>query len=379
MIVRSYTGRTMGEALEKVRTDLGDNALIIETRSLRTPGLLGSRSGYEVVASSAPDDVPAPAPKPAAAPEDWRQELIGELRRPGQAADLKTAQDDRHLGDELAAIRRQLARLSLGQHTPTAWLGEDMTACLEAGDLPPELIAECDQALQRAGDRLKPAQREEFLARFLAHNTPVAGAIDWNHCRQLMVVGPTGVGKTTSIAKLAGDLVLRQRRRVALVTIDTYRVGASDQLQAYAELLDAPFAVAHTPAKLKEILASLSDCDNVFIDTAGRNPRDEARLQELRGYCRQVPGLQVMLAAPATCGRSEFAGIVERFSTLPIEHAILTKLDENLAPGRLLGCLRRHHLPVNYVTTGQEVPHDFHAVNALELARMVFSHEMCPA
>ncbi|MFW5699080.1 MAG: flagellar biosynthesis protein FlhF [Planctomycetota bacterium] len=378
MIVRSYTGRTMGEALEKVRSDLGERALIVETRSIRDPGLLSRRTGFEVVAASerARAEGPTTATRQTAAETgDWRAQLLGDLRtgrqaaRPTAPAAPETA-DNGRLGDELGAIRRQLARLAAGTPTPTAHLGDALARRLEDVDTPIELIAELDEALARAGDRLTADQHGEFLARFLARDLSATGGIDWDSCRQLLMVGPTGVGKTTSIAKLAGDLVLRRKRRVALVTIDTYRVGATDQLQAYADLLDAPFAVARTPARLKEILADFADYDNVLIDTAGRNPRDEAKLQELRGFCRCVSGLEVMLAVPATCGRAEFAGIVERFSMLPLQHAVVTKLDENVAPGRLFGCLRRHRLPLDYVTTGQEVPTDFTPADPLSLARM---------
>ncbi len=379
MIVRSYTGRTMGEALEKVRSDLGERALIVETRSIRDPGLLSRRTGFEVVAASErPQPERAATTSPGETADqtgDWRTQLLGDLRsgqraaRPTPPAAPEPA-DNGRLGDELSAIRRHLARLAAGTPTPIAHLGEQLARRLEDVGTPIELIAELDEALARAGDRLTGDQHGEFLARFLARGLSATGGIDWDSCRQLLMVGPTGVGKTTSIAKLAGDLVLRRKRRVALVTIDTYRVGATDQLQAYADLLDAPFAVARTPARLKEILADFADHDNVLIDTAGRNPRDEAKLQELRGFCRCISGLEVMLALPATCGRAEFAGIVERFSMLPLQHAVVTKLDENVAPGRLFGCLRRHRLPLDYVTTGQEVPTDFAPADPLSLARM---------
>jgi flagellar biosynthesis protein FlhF len=379
MIVRSYSGRSVAEALAKVRADLGEGALIIETRTVREPGLLGARTGYEVVAAR--DDAVSALPPAAPAREpEVRAWTPDEL--PGQAAGLAREIAARAaapvpavpgIEEELASIRRQLARLATGQGTPVGNLGDATARRLEDVELPGEITAELDEACSKAGGRLDPARRDEFLTLLLARGLPQVRVLEWEQCRRLMLVGATGVGKTTTIAKLAGELVLKRRRSVALVTIDTYRVGAQDQLKTYADLLDIPVEVASTPAQLARCLERFSGLDHVLIDTAGRSPADSARVHELKGFCRAAPGISVMLAAAATSGRAEFASVVERFSILPIEHAVVTKLDECVAPGRLYGCLRRHRLPVRLLTTGQEVPEDICAADARELAARVLA------
>ncbi|MHC5067018.1 MAG: hypothetical protein ACYTF0_00365, partial [Planctomycetota bacterium] len=105
----------------------------------------------------------------------------------------------------------------------------------------------------------------------------------------------------------------------------------------------------------------------------GRSPADAARLHELRAFARAVPGIRLMLAISATCGRAEFAAAVERFSVLPIEFGVLTKLDEMAAAGRAVGCLRRHHLPINYLCHGQEVPDDISAAGSAALLDQLFA------
>lgn len=377
MIVRSYTGSTVDDALEKVRNDLGASALIIETRSVREPGLLGRRVGYEVVAAGDPDDtggssqtdpkndpltsIARRAVDPPTLPSE-RLEAIPPTPAPtipAQAAGLRpTVAPTGDLSEELSAIRRQLTRLATGETTPVSHLGDDLATTLEAVELPAELIAELDDAVAQAGNRLTSERRGDFCERYLSRSLQCPGGIDWDRCRHLLVVGPTGVGKTTTLAKLAGELVLEQQRRVALVTIDTYRVGASEQLRTYADLLDVPFEIARSPAELAEVLERHADCDTILVDTAGRSPADTTRLHELRGFCKAAPTLQPMLTIAATCGRAEFARIIERFSVLPIELITVTKMDECVAPGRLVGCLRRHQLPVHYLTDGQEVPQD---------------------
>lgn len=385
MIVKSYSGRTMAEALEKVKNDLGDQALIIETRTVREPGLLGRKAGYEVVAARE-DAEAAPAPAPRLAPEPqirpWEaQELSPRATASGQAAALaqrmaapaQPVRDDvvtpPGLEEELASIRRQLARLASGQGTPTGHLGEDLARAFEDSEMPADIVAELDAACAKAGSRLEDAKKPEFCSLLLERGLTNVGPLDWSQCRRLMLVGATGVGKTTTIAKLAGDLVLNHKKRVALITIDTYRVGATDQLRAYADLLSVPLEVASTPAQLGRLLEQFASYDHVLIDTAGRSPADATRVHELKGFCRAAPGISVMLAASATNGRAEFAAVVERFSILPLEHVVITKLDECVAPGRLYGCLRRHRLPVRLVTTGQEVPDDIEPATPATFAR----------
>ena len=333
MIVRTYTGRTVNEALGKVRAELGEHALIIETRPWKEPGLLSPRMGYEIVAAS--DDEPST----------------------NQASRLKPALPGPDLAAELAAIRREMARLAAGVPARNDHLGE-LAGELQRAGCPDEVLAELDAACGAAGERLGESRRRDFARLFLTRALAPVAPLDWSQSRRLLVVGPTGVGKTTTIAKLAGELVLKRKARIALVTIDTYRVGAQDQLRAFADLLDVPMEVASTPAELARVLARFADRDHVLVDTSGRSPADEARLMELKGFCRACPGLSVALTVAGNAGRTEFASAVERFSILPIEHAIVTKLDECAEPGRLYGCLRRHRLPVRWFGTGQEVPDD---------------------
>ena len=422
MVIRSYKGRNLSEALEKVKKELGDNALIVETRELKEPGLLGAKIGVEIVAAKentaeqrppnrsheragfAPLQAAEPRPdqdadwNPISLPEQYtRSSLAAQPRRQEsqplastQAAQLQREQavntpqlnklrDTSDVSSELAGIRRQLARLMSGQAAGYEHLGEELTQLFEDSEMPVEIMAELDEAIMQAGHRLPRSKRDMFVRRYLARDLNCSGGVDWLTCQHLLVAGPTGVGKTTSIAKMAGELVLKQGKRIALITIDTYRVGAADQLRAYADLLDVPFEVAQTPAQLRQLVERFTDFDHVLIDTAGRSPADATRVHELKGFCKAVPSLQVMLAISATCGRAEFAAAVERFSLLPVEHAMITKLDEVCAYGRLYGCLRRHHLPLRYVTTGQEVPEDIIAAHPDTFLAPLFANAGVPA
>ncbi len=420
MLIRSYTGRSMQEALEKVRQQLGEQALIIETRSIKEPGLLGKKTGYEVIAaidSAEQRDPPAPRTshqlqalreRPAHIQGEWRpihnpkldsyvatmdkhlEESTQQNTIPSaapsalsnQAAALSAAaeqakalnhNDHDLISHELCSIRRQLARLATGHEIPTAHLGEELSQHLKELELPDEIIGELDDVIEQAGDRLPAEKREDFIKRFLNKTLDCSHQLQWEDCKNIIIVGPTGVGKTTTLAKIAGDMVLNHKRRIALVTIDTYRVGAAEQLQAYADLLDVPFEVAQTPAQLQRILERFEDYDHVLIDTAGRSPADSTKVQELKAFCRAAKNCAVMLAISATSGRTEFAAVIERFSILPIELCVLTKMDELESPGRLFGCIRRHRLPVHLITDGQEVPEDLRIAQNQDFVNPLFA------
>lgn len=351
MELRSYNGRSVAEAISKCRKDLGDEALIVETRRLRRQGMMGADPGYEVVAAGSSAVATAPDPS-----------------EPTNATGEK---DQSYLGRELSAIRRQLDRLLRGadgvsyQHCDQQWVD-----AIQTGELPEEYGQELDEALAVAGDRLPSEHRLSFAARFLAQAIKAPGPSAIPDRVRLLLVGPTGAGKTTTIAKLAARAKNRGKT-VALITLDTYRVGACEQIATYGELLQVPTLVARDAKELKAHLQRCSGTDTVLIDSAGRNPNADAPLSHLREIVHETPGIEVALCTPASCGRAEFAAVVERFSLLPIEHAIVTKYDECRALGRLYGCLRRHRLPWVWTTDGQEVPDDLREPNVSALCRAV--------
>ena len=273
--------------------------------------------------------------RPATLPIDMEPHRHSQAKQLATAIPKQAVEDLMQRGDlslEIASIRRQLARLASGHGAHGQPWSSDLPTPGKSGNYLSEIIAECDEVIGRAGQRVAEERRHELLARYLAQHLRCGPGIDWDQNRMLIVAGPTGVGKTTTIAKMAGELVLRRGGKVGLITVDTYRVGAADQLQAYADLLDVPFAVARTPAELAQAVERMRDCDNILVDTAGRSPSDAARVHELKGFCRAVPGLGVALTVSATAGRAEFAAVMERFSLLPIEFCLLTKLDECKSP-----------------------------------------------
>jgi flagellar biosynthesis protein FlhF len=186
-----------------------------------------------------------------------------------------------------------------------------------------------------------------------------------------MVVGPTGVGKTTTLAKLAGRFGGEEGCRIGLITVDTYRVAAVEQLRTYAEIIDLPMRIVTTAGEMQEALDAFADCDLVLIDTAGRSPHDDRRLNELKQLIDAACPDFVYLVLSLASGANALRAAADRFAAVQPTSLVLTKLDEATGCGGLLSVTRDIGLPIAYFTTGQEVPRDIEPANPCRAARLI--------
>jgi flagellar biosynthesis protein FlhF len=211
------------------------------------------------------------------------------------------------------------------------------------------------------------------VADYLESEISVSGpiTIDANKCRVVALVGPTGVGKTTTIAKLAANYRLREKRRVGLITVDTYRVAAVEQLRTYADIIDLPMEVVATPREMREAVARMSHLDLVLMDTAGRSPRDEVKIQELKSMLAEAEPDEVHLVLSSTAGAKSLISTAERFADVGTTAVLLTKIDEAHSLGHLVSLVRSVPLAVSYLTDGQNVPDDIQVARSGEMAAML--------
>ncbi len=189
------------------------------------------------------------------------------------------------------------------------------------------------------------------------------------------LVGPTGVGKTTTIAKLAANFRLRDGVKMGLVTVDTYRIAAVEQLRTYAEIIDLPMKVVTSPPEMRRALDELAGLDLVLIDTAGRSPRDDLQIQELKSLLSEADVDEVHLVMSLTASLRSIEATAEKFAAASTTSMILTKLDEAAEMGTLLSVSRKVQLPISYLTTGQDVPDDIEPANASRIARLVLGQD----
>jgi flagellar biosynthesis protein FlhF len=189
------------------------------------------------------------------------------------------------------------------------------------------------------------------------------------------LIGATGVGKTTTIAKLAANFRLRHGIKMGLVTVDTYRIAAVEQLRTYAEIIDLPMKVVTSPPEMRRALDELQGLDLVLIDTAGRSPRDELKIQELKSLLNEAQVDAVHLVLSLTSSARSLQATAELFKAVNPTCVILTKLDEAASSGALLSIARKIRLPISYITTGQNVPDDIEVADSGRLARLALGQE----
>jgi len=232
------------------------------------------------------------------------------------------------------------------------------------------------QAMELSSSRrqdLDAAVRELLAERLVPCRAP------WLHAKRhvIALVGPTGVGKTTTVAKIAARALLESRRRVALLTVDTYRIGGCEQLRRYGEIMGVPVLVARDARELAAASARVEDADLVLVDTAGRSsPEDVARQASL---VRTLPKVQIHLVVSAATGAHELAAATERYRSVAPDRLVFSKLDEATGPGAILSATVRVGRPVSCITDGQQVPEDLHALTGPQLVDLVFPGPRDPA
>ncbi|TWT31263.1 Flagellar biosynthesis protein FlhF [Posidoniimonas corsicana] len=386
MSIKTYRAKNMRDALDLIRADLGPDAAVLHTRDVRR-GLLGRflQSKMVEVAASAtvhvpsrfaeqtsdrePDQLSEPAAEPAPS-------LLGTDYR-ARYREAVRLQSSTELDDLGARVKQLYAEPGSpdGGGMPDACF-HAFTDMIEAGIDE----ATCRKLLEQARRGAPDSHAHDYqelrgrLERLIAESLPVTGGIRLaeDARRVVALVGPTGVGKTTTIAKLAANFRLREHRRVGLVTVDTYRVAAVEQLRTYADIIDLPMEVVSTPREMREAIARLADLDLVLVDTAGRSPRDDVKIQELKSMLGEAQPDEVCLVLSCTSGERNLAVTAERFAPAGVTSMIYTKLDEATSLGHLLPVTQSHGLPISYLTDGQNVPDDIQVADSSSLAHRLF-------
>ena len=205
---------------------------------------------------------------------------------------------------------------------------------------------------------------------------PFAMAPGANGARRIAFVGPTGVGKTTTLAKIAAQLKLKRGLRVGIVAADTYRIAAVDQLRTYAEILGLPVEVASSPKDAARACASLSDVDVILIDTAGRSQNDHMKISELRAFLASAAPDETHLVLSATASARTLARAAETFGAVGVNRIVLTKLDEAATFGTLVSLIERLGKRVSFFTQGQEVPDHIEIARSRRLAALILGSEV---
>lgn len=308
MKMKRIEAPSLGEALRQVETELGKDALVIDTQSTRT--------GYAVLA--APQEMELSPSTEDGRPKKFLKKLLTPRPwTPGFTALAETAAEFGLSSRILRAVENALIGTRLN--------------------------------LDKPGDPALPT----MAARVLKALVPCHTATD----RVVAFVGPTGVGKTTTLAKIAAKAVREDGDSIAIVSFDTYRVAAVEQLRAFSEILNVPFSVAFTPLDLRRFIQEHADKDRIFVDTTGRGAFDGDSINTIAGAltAAKVPSY---LCMPAGLRGGDAKSVVLGFDAMKPTSLVITKWDETIAPGETLSLAIERGFPISHVTVGQEVPED---------------------
>lgn len=318
---------------------------------------------------------------------------------PTPASDQASSDENAQLRAQLESMQKMMGQvLESTRKTAVAFGSGSSEASLPNGEMPAPLFALyrqmldndvpvelCDQLVGTVRDRLDRAElrdpivvRQALLREIESTiRTRSESLLNIDHRtltdrpRVIALIGPTGVGKTTTVAKLAATYKLRHQKKVGLITSDTYRIAAVEQLKTYAGIIGLPLKVANSPEEMRQAVESLQSCDIIVVDTAGRSQNDRQRLAELAEFSAAANPDETHLVLSTTVGDNVLRKTAERFRALGPDRCILTKLDEAVTTGPIAGLCDRIGLPLSFVTVGQEVPDDIEPARADRLARCV--------
>lgn len=419
MRVKRYVVDSMPDALQKIRTDLGKDAVIINTKEIRSGGFLGmfSKKKIEVIAATdtATSGGGASVPKSPVAVPVSKQEITAVPAMPmkfGAAAygaqrerqdqpplsfpdvpdvlpptvdpiseastpttgSLKVKAREDILMDEIKQMKEMMQKLAQQGSIEVAVdpVLQELEARMLSQEMDPKLVQELlsNVSDEAAAKNVELTQEWAYLSlkwqleEILRTPSHKAIAAD---TRIAHFVGPTGVGKTTTIAKLAAEQVLKHQRKVGFITSDTYRIAAVEQLKTYATILNVPLEVVFSPLDLNKAFEQLKECDLIFMDTAGRNFRNEMYVSELNALLKSSGKSETYLVLSLTTKYKDMQAITNNFCKFKLDKVLFTKMDETDSYGSVVNLIREFGLQTSYVANGQSVPDDIQELNEQQL------------
>jgi len=412
MQVKRYHAEDMKQAMDAAIRELGSDAVMIAQNKVRRKGFKGlfRKPILEVQFAYDPANVPAAKKKKALKSLDQDSPLGGSYSSPGggslnlggsaSPADKSSTSGSSSFADKLSTIpppvasSEQFEQLDKRMNSFEAILTEFLDKFTYVKR---DITYDYPEEVQKLLGKLIEAQVREDLALSLAKQTDLmlkqqpgtnaAEVLEHLMLEQfgrsepilhkkftqkvILVLGPTGVGKTTSIVKLAADFSVKQKKNVGIINTDTYRIGAQEQLQTYADILGVPIQVVYHAHELDKAMEHMSDRDIIFVDTAGKRPGDDQHKEDLLEIVRILKPEDTLLCLAATTSFASIKEMVDTYGFIDDYRVMITKLDETKYRGTILNISWYTQKPLAYVTTGQDVPDDIEIADVEALVKQI--------
>jgi len=376
MRIKRFSAPTLKEAVGQMKKELGNDAIILESRKVKKDGIFDFSKKERMEILAALDNY-----------RDTNKKNIEQKFSRNKTENIKFNSDDNLKLQEIELMKEELGEIRI-----TVAKIADFLRYRNLPSLPENLLLVLKQLLD--------CEVEEILAKRLIHEvhmslkgeeyddlrlilrkligkistmvktTPKNGKIN-STARIIAFVGPTGVGKTTTIAKLATQAKLIDGKEVAIISADTFRIAAVEQLKTFANIAEIPFEVVYSTDEIKNAVAKFSRMDLIFIDTTGRSQKDKKNLKEIGNMLSSVEPGEVHLVLSVTTKYKDILDILEKFKTLFINRIIFTKLDETTSLGLILNVAEKVRKPISYITFGQNVPEDIEKADSRKIAKII--------
>jgi flagellar biosynthesis protein FlhF len=373
MQIKRYEVGSIQEAMNKIRKDLGEEAVVLSTKRLRG----GKVPLFEVTAARDPSKLKDDPQKPREAHES--RSLCPSVPAEmdvirNDLAEMKSLIRDMRREDsiraELSQLREHINTLMnvFGAWEKNLFPGppSKIYHLLVANGVSRERAYQLVSTIDKADNFDNTCK---VLENRITSSIPVTGG----RKRKGIVafVGPTGVGKTTTLAKLAARYAMSEKMSVGLISADTYRIAAADQLKTYAKIMGLPIKVVSEKGEFKEAVSSFSDRDLVMVDTPGKSRKDQGYIEKLRDFLSIGIPVETNLLLSLTASRENMLEAASRFNMINYDNIIFTKLDEATGLGSMYDVIDEVGKPVSYLTVGQNVPNDIEDANPGRIARLI--------
>ncbi len=372
MKVKRYIANDVQEAMIKIKSELGKEAVILHTRKIKKRGIKGffHKPLVEVVA--------------AIDSKEYNNDLYNQNKK--ESFQNKTNNLDNNalingLSEELNSMRKMLKKVltkvdgTIEKELTNNTIEDKYVNKLIKNGVDRKIANQIINIVQRQinlteenEQSIKNAIKVQ-IKKYLG--MPYIIEKNSNKPKIIFLIGPTGVGKTTTIAKLAAKLSIIDNNNVGLITSDTYRIGAVDQLKIYSEILNIPLSVIYEPNEIQKIISKYSNLDYILVDTAGRNHKNNELIKELEVLVKNIDSPDIFLLISLTTAFNDILSIVESYSRIGDYKLLFTKIDESNNIGNILNTKLLTDRQLSYITTGQSVPDDIEIANIDKIANRI--------
>ena len=400
MIVKKYTGKDETEAVMKAKDDLGSNAVVLNVRTMKQRGLakIFKKDFVEITAALEEKDFAqnvnnnkptfSRVSSEAIKKQQSQINLLADDR-----ADTNAPKQSEIIEKKLDSLHDMLRNQMVKEEDVKPVVRPENNANFKSLKLIYNKLLENEVSEKYANaiinDIENSMKKESNLDSILASvyqkiilKFGEPEAIEDDDRRKIVFfIGPTGVGKTTTIAKLASDFKLTRSKNIAMITADTYRIAAVEQLNTYASILDVPVNVIYSPSEIVESIEELSDYQMIFVDTAGRSHKNTEQRDEIIEMISNVRNsdidadIVIFLVMSVTTKYRDMVNICDAYKSLNSYRLLFTKLDETDSVGNILNIKLYTGAPISYITYGQNVPDDIESVDVQKLAKSLLGGE----